>query len=163
MTDSTCDLSDEYGDLARTVAPVFRHFGQKRRFSGAAATIKCFEDNSRVKETVATPGAGRILVVDGGGSLRCALLGDMLASAALANGWAGVVIHGCVRDVAALATLDLGVMALAPHPRRSRKNGDGERDVAIDLAGTRCAPGDTLYADEDGIILIESSAILGRA
>ena len=154
MTDSTCDLSDVHGEQARVLPPVFRHFGGRRRFAGEVVTVKCFEDNSRLKELVATDGGGRVIVVDGGGSTRCALLGDMVACEALAHGWVGIVVWGCVRDTAVLATLDLGVAALASMPRRSLKNGDGQIGVAVELAGVPCAPGDTLVADEDGIILI---------
>ena len=112
MDQSTCDLSDKYGEKARVIPPVLRHFGGKRRFHGAVVTIKCFEDNSRLKEMVSTNGAGRVLVVDGGGSTRYALMGDMVGKEAAAHGWAGVVIYGCVRDTTALSALDLGVMAL---------------------------------------------------
>ena len=154
MTTSTCDLCDTHGERARVVAPLFRHFGGRRAFHGEAVTVKCFEDNSRVKEIVATPGRGRVLVVDGGGSLRCALLGDLLATQARDQGWSGVLVHGCVRDSAILATLDLGVMALAAMPRRSERKGEGQVGIAIDLAGTRCAPGDVVYADEDGIVIL---------
>lgn len=154
MATSTCDLSDAHGDDARVVAPVFRHFGGRRAFHGEAVTIKCFEDNSRVKETVATSGLGRVLVVDGGGSLRCALLGDMLATQARDQDWSGIVVFGCVRDTAILATLDLGIMALAATPRRSQRRGEGQIGIAVDLAGTRCAPGDLVHADDDGIVLL---------
>ncbi len=150
----TCDLSDEHGDDARVVAPIFRHFGGRRAFHGPAVTIQCFEDNSRVKETVATPGNGRVLVIDGGGSLRCALLGDLLAAQARDQGWSGVIVFGCVRDTAVLATLDLGVMALAAMPRRSQRKGEGRIGIPIDLGGTPCAPGDLVHADEDGIVLL---------
>ena len=141
------------------VAPVLRHFGGKRRFSGAVVTIKCFEDNSRLKELLETEGAGRVIAVDGGGSRRYALLGDMLASKAAQNGWSGVVIHGCVRDTDVLATMDIGIMALAAMPRRSLKHGEGVVGVVIDLAGTPCKPGDRLFADEDGVVLIEQELV----
>ena len=154
MTDSTCDLSDSHGDEARVLPPVFRHFGGRRRFAGEVVTVKCFEDNSRLKELVGTQGGGRVIVVDGGGSTRCALLGDMVARDALEHGWAGIVVWGCVRDTDVLQTLDLGVMALAPMPRRSQKHGEGQTGVAVELAGVRCAPGDTLVADGDGIVLV---------
>jgi regulator of ribonuclease activity A len=154
---STCDLSDQYGDRARVLSPVFRHFGKTRRFSGEVATIKCFEDNSRVREIVKTAGRGRVLVVDGGASPRYALMGDSLARDALDNGWAGVVIHGYVRDSAVLATLDLGIAALGVTPRRSLKNGEGQVGVPVEIAGARCVPGDRLFADEDGILLLAAS------
>lgn len=159
MTRSTCDLSDRYGDRGRVLAPIFRSYGGRRSFHGPVATIKCHEDNSRVKEVTRTPGAGRVLVVDGGGSLRYALLGDLIATEALTNGWAGLIIHGCVRDTAVLATLDLGIQALASIPRRSLKNGEGQVDVPIEIAGTRIVPGDQLYADDDGIFVIDPTLL----
>lgn len=113
MATSTCDLSDRFADEARVLPPMFRDFGGRRRFTGAAITVKCFEDNSRVKELLGTAGHGRVLVVDGGGSTRCALLGDMIGKDAVDNGWEGVVVYGSVRDAALLATLNLGVKALA--------------------------------------------------
>lgn len=154
MTDSTCDLSDARGDRARVLPPVFRHFGGRRRFAGEVVTVTCFEDNTRLKELVGTDGGGRVIVVDGGGSIRCALLGDLVAREALAHGWAGIVVWGCVRDTAVLETLDIGIAALAAMPRRSSKNGDGQIGAAVEVAGVPCAPGDTLVADEDGIVLL---------
>lgn len=153
MEFSTADLCDQFGDELQVCAPVFRSFGGRRRFSGAASTVKCFEDNSRVKEAVGEPGQGRVLVVDGGGSLRCALLGDLLAKQAADQGWVGVVIHGCVRDAAAMAGFDLGVLALATLPRRSERKGEGQRDLPVDIAGVRIRPGDHIYADADGVIV----------
>jgi regulator of ribonuclease activity A len=159
MRPTTCDLSDHYGDQARIVAPVFKHFGGKRAFKGLVATIKCFEDNSRVKELTGTKGNGRVLLVDGGGSTRYALLGDMIANEALRNDWAGVIVHASVRDTAALAELEIGIMALAPCPRRSLKNGEGQMAVPIDLAGTRATPADFVFADGDGVILVDSTLL----
>ena len=162
MVESTCDLSDSYGEQARVVAPGLRHFGGKRRFNGAVVTVKCFEDNSRVRELVTTPGDGRVLLVDGGGSTRYALLGDMLGREALAHGWAGVVVYGCVRDTSVLETLKFGVMALASTPRSSMKNGEGTVGVPVEIAGTPCRPGDLLFADDDGIVVIDP-AVIGTA
>ncbi|CAO3430493.1 ribonuclease E activity regulator RraA [Azospirillum endophyticum] len=150
----TCDLFDRFKDDARYLLPGFRDFGAVTRFSGAVVTVKCLEDNSRVKELLATPGAGRVLVVDGAGSLRCALMGDMIAASAVKNGWAGVVIWGCVRDVAELARLPLGIKALASIPRASTRRDQGLVDVAIELPGAAVLPGDILFADEDGIVLL---------
>ncbi|PGH55465.1 ribonuclease activity regulator protein RraA [Azospirillum palustre] len=150
----TCDLFDRFKDDARYVLPGFRDFGAVTRFAGAVVTVKCLEDNSRVKELLATPGAGRVLVVDGAGSLRCALMGDMIAASAVKNGWAGVVIWGCVRDVAELATLPLGIKALASIPRASTRRDQGLVDVAVELPGAAVRPGDILFADEDGIVLL---------
>ncbi len=161
MDQSTCDLSDTHGEKGRVLAPVFRHFGSKRRFKGEVFTIKCFEDNSRLKETVAIPGLGRVIVVDGGGSTRCALLGDMIAKEALSHGWTAIVIYGCVRDSVVLHTVDLGVLALGSMPRRSVKNGEGKVGIPVEIAGTRCAPGDMLFADEDGIFIIDPALLLG--
>lgn len=150
----TCDLFDSFKDAARFVLPGFRDFGAVTRFSGPVVTVKCFEDNSRVKELLATPGGGRVLVVDGAGSLRCALMGDMIAASAVRNGWAGVVIWSCVRDVTELAKLDLGIKALAAMPRASTRRDQGLVDVPIELPGTPVNPGDLLFADEDGIALL---------
>jgi regulator of ribonuclease activity A len=156
MSFRTTDLCDAHEDL-QVAEPVLRHFGGRARFSGPVSTLRVFEDNALVRAALEGPGAGRVLVVDGGGSLRCALLGDQLGVLAVRNGWAGVVINGCVRDTAELAALDLGVMALAAHPRRSVKRGEGERDVTLQFAGLRVAPGQQLYADEDGLILADGA------
>jgi len=149
---ATTDLCDAH-PAVQVAEPVLRHFGGRLRFAGRVATVLCLEDNSRVREAVGEPGAGRVLVVDGGASLQCALLGDLLGEKAVANGWTGVVVNGCIRDSARLGQLPLGVMALATHPRRSEKRGHGERDVPVRFAGVTFHPGDFLYADEDGLIL----------
>jgi regulator of ribonuclease activity A len=149
----TADLCDAHTARVAVAAPIFRSFGGRRRFHGAIATLRCFEDNSRVREMLAEPGQGRVLVVDGGGSLRCALVGDQLGALGVQSGWSGVIVHGCVRDTAALAAMDLGVLALAPHPLRSVKRGAGERDVTVDFAGVSFAPGAMIYADEDGVLV----------
>ncbi|WP_246274559.1 ribonuclease E activity regulator RraA [Hyphomicrobium sulfonivorans] len=151
----TCDLSDRFPD-ARVAAPVFRDFGGRRAFSGRAVTVKCFEDNSRIKELLATAGEGRVLVVDGGGSLRCALMGDMIAADAVTNGWAGVLIEGCVRDTGILATLDIGIKALAANPRRSTRRGEGSAHIDISFAGTPVSEGDWVVADEDGVVFLSA-------
>jgi len=149
---ATTDLCDAHPQV-QTAEPIFRHFGGVRRFAGPVATAICLEDNSRVREAVGEPGAGRVLVVDGGSSVRCALLGDLLAEKAVSNGWAGVIVNGCVRDTARLGKLPLGVLALAAHPRRSEKRGHGERDVGVRFAGVTFHPGDWVYADEDGLLV----------
>jgi regulator of ribonuclease activity A len=158
MHQSTCNLSDTYGARARVLAPVLRHFGGSTRFHGEIVTVQCFEDNSRVKELVASSGDGRVLLVDGGGSTRCALLGDMIGTEALEQGWAGIVVHGCIRDTAALAALELGVMALAANPLRSSKNGEGTVGITVEVAGVACSPGELLFADEDGVLVIDPAA-----
>ncbi|NYZ16273.1 ribonuclease E activity regulator RraA [Azospirillum sp. RWY-5-1] len=157
--DSTCDLYDRFEATARVTDPVFRDFGARMKFSGAAVTVKCFEDNSKVKELLATPGAGKVLVVDGGGSLRGALMGDLIAKSAVDNGWEGVVIHGCVRDAAVLATLDLGIKALAATPRKTVRRGEGQTGLSISLAGIRVAPGDLVFADADGVLVLDAGAL----
>lgn len=156
---STCDLCDEHGDWLRVVAPLFRNYGGRESFSGPTATIRCREDNSLVREAVNQSGLGRVLVVDGGGSVSRALLGDMLGAKAVANGWAGIVIHGAVRDVEVLRTLDLGVVALGAIPMRSEKNGAGERDVVVTFGGVTWSPGDWVYADASGIVVATESLV----
>ena len=146
------DLCDAYGDVVTVLEPMFSDFGGVEAFGGPVVTVKCFEDNSLVAEQVALPGKGRVLVVDGGGSMRCALLGDNLAEKAADNGWAGVLIYGCVRDVEILADVGVGVQALAAHPRRSVKKGGGELDVPVTFAGVTFRPGDHLYADANGVL-----------
>jgi len=153
MNWATTDLCDRHADKLAIAAPALRSFGGRRRFHGALATIRCFEDNSLVRERLAEPGGGRVLVVDGGGSMKCALVGDQLGAMGAANGWSGVVVWGCIRDASALAALDLGVLALATHPLRSVKRGVGERDVAVTFAGVTFRPGAHLYADEDGVVV----------
>lgn len=152
MSWTTPDLCDQFPDV-RVAEPLFRHYGGNARFHGPVATVRCFEDNSRVRELAATPGEGRVMVVDGGGSLRRALLGDQIAENAVKNGWSGFVIHGCVRDVEALARLPLGVLALAAHPMKTEKRGLGDTGVALQFAGIALAPGDWAYADGNGLIV----------
>ncbi len=157
LTFSCCDLCDAYkSDVSgafRVLPPVFRGFGSVQRFAGPVVTVKCFEDNTPVKAAVETPGEGRVLVVDGGGSLRRALLGGSLGAAAARNGWAGVVIDGCVRDVAELRESAVGIRALAAMPLPTERKQGGLRDLAVQIQGVWVRPGDWLYADEDGIVV----------
>lgn len=153
-TKATTDLCDTHGERIAVAEPVFRDFGARLSFDGAVATVKIFEDNTLVREALSEPGRGRVLVVDGGGSTRCALLGDRLAAMAIDNGWSGIVVFGCVRDTAELAQMDLGIKALAAHPRKSEKRGEGQREVPVVFAGVVFAPGAHLYADKDGIIVV---------
>ncbi len=155
LTIPTTDLCDAHLDELRVLDPVFRDFGGRAAFHGAVATVACFEDNSKVRETVLESGAGRVLVVDGGGSVRRSLLGGDLAAKAAANGWAGVVIHGACRDADELAAADLGVKALALIPVKTEKRGLGDRDVPVRVAGQVIRPGDYLYADADGVVVAE--------
>lgn len=155
MTMKTADICDEHEDELRILSPIFTSYGAVHAFAGPVATVKVFEDNSRVREALEEPGEGRVLVVDGGGSLRCALLGDELAALGCRNRWAGIVVYGCIRDSADIAGIGIGVKALNTHPRRSVKKGVGAREVAVTFAGATLKPGDWLYADEDGILLAE--------
>jgi regulator of ribonuclease activity A len=149
---TTPDLCDTHPEV-QVAEPLFRGFGGRVAFHGAIATVRCHEDNSRVRELAGTPGQGRVMVVDGGGSLRRALLGDQIAATAARNGWAGFLIHGAVRDVEVLAQLDLGVQALAAHPMKTEKRGLGEVDVPVRFAGVDFHPGHWLYADANGVIV----------
>ena len=164
---STCDAYDAYKgnrdeqdgrDAARVLAAPWRSLGGRTRFAGPAATVRCFNDNSVLRCLLGEPGRGRVLVVDGAGSISHALMGDVVAGLAHANGWAGVVVYGAVRDSAALAEIDLGVMALGTVPRPSRKEGAGARDVAVTITGVDVRPGDMVLADEDGVLVITAAA-----
>jgi regulator of ribonuclease activity A len=166
---STCDLCDAHkntsDDRFRVLPPVFQHFGARLRFSGPVRTVKCFEDNSLVKAALDSPGVvdtekgqqGCVLVVDGGASLRRALVGGNLAAAAVKNGWVGIVVNGCVRDVTELNQADVGVRALGLHPMPTAKRGEGESDVAVQIQGVWVRPGDWLVADEDGVVLVATA------
>ena len=154
---ATCDLCDAHkGDDSgafRVLPPVFREFGARPRFAGPVVTVKCFEDNTPVKRALEGPGEGRVLVVDGGGSLRRALVGGNIGAAAARNGWAGVVIDGCVRDVAELRECEVGIRALASMPLPTERKADGQTGVVVQIQGVWVRPGDWLYADEDGIVV----------
>lgn len=149
----TTDLCDEHGDSVTIADPIgLRSFGGRSNFYGQIETIKCYEENTLVRAAVEHAGAGKVLVVDGGGSLRCALLGDMLATLAQKNEWHGIVIYGCVRDADVLATLDIGVYALGTHPKKSAKRKDGVANIAVRFAGIAFIPGQYIYVDADGIV-----------
>jgi regulator of ribonuclease activity A len=154
---ATCDLCDAHENdqppTVQALPPVFHDYGSVPRFAGPVATVRCFEDNSRVKEAVESPGEGRVLVVDGGASVRRALVGGNLAVAAKKNGWAGIVVDGAVRDLLELRLAGIGVRALALMPQRSVKRNEGARDVPVVLQGVAVRPGFWLYADEDGILV----------
>lgn len=154
---STCDLCDnneaewDAGTLM-ALPPIFKAYGRQTRFCGPASTLKVFEDNALVRSALELPGNGRVLVVDGGGSLRCALVGGQLGLLAEKNGWAGIVVHGCVRDSVELDACNIGVRALACHPKRGRKLGAGEANLRVSIAGVWISPGDWVYADADGVL-----------
>ncbi|MFC1796383.1 ribonuclease E activity regulator RraA [Pseudomonadota bacterium] len=153
MAYSVPDICDDFPEDIHVLEPLFSDYGKNQRFSGEIITIKCFEDNSLVRDLVNKEGNGRVIVVDGGASLRHALLGDLLAAKAAENGWAGLVINGCVRDVEILETIDLGIRALNCHPLRTDKRGEGQLNVAVSFAGVRFNPGSFLYADANGMVL----------
>lgn len=159
MEIQTADLCDSHEERVRVVEPMFRSFGGRPAFGGPIATLKVFEDNSLVRSALEGPGEGRVLVVDGGGSTRCALVGDKLALLGVKNGWAGVIVYGCIRDAKAIGVMDLGVFALGTHPKKSIKKGAGERDIAVSFGGVTFAPGQYVYADEDGVIVSDSSLL----
>lgn len=150
---STPDIADEYPDDVQALELPLCNYGAITQFSGQAVTIKCHEDNSLVKDLVATPGEGRVIVVDGGGSRRRALLGDMLAEKAGLNGWAGLVIYGVIRDVDQIGATALGVQALGVVPLKTDKLGVGQRDVAVSFGGVTINPGDYIYADNNGVLV----------
>jgi len=156
---ATCDICDAHkADTSaafRVLPPRWREFGGLASFSGAVSTVQCFEDNTLVREALESPGAGRVLVIDGGGSLRTALVGGNLAALAVAHGWAGIVVDGCVRDAAELAACAIGVRALALCPMPPAKRGAGQRDVPVRLQGVWVRPADWLYADADGIVVLD--------
>lgn len=149
----TPDLCDEYPELVQVVEPMFSNFGGRDSFGGEIVTVKCFEDNSKVKQLVATPGHGKVMVVDGGASMRNALLGDMLAEKAVKNGWEGLIIYGCIRDVDAIMELDLGVQALGTVPLKTEKRDIGDVNIEVKFGGVTFKPGHYVYADNNGVIV----------
>ncbi|MFF9045119.1 ribonuclease E activity regulator RraA [Streptomyces parvulus] len=155
----TADLVDQYGTELRVCDLQFRQFGAHRSFAGAVRTVSCHEDNGLLRDLLRTPGEGAVLVVDGGGSLRTALVGDLIAGAAQDNGWAGLVLRGAVRDSAALAGLRLGIKALGTIPRKSAKDAAGAVDVPLTFGGVTFHPGDVLHADDDGVTLLPAGTV----
>lgn len=153
MTLKTADLYDEYGDKLQVLEPVLRSYGGKAAFSGRVVTVKVHEDNKLVRVELAKSGAGQVLVVDGGGSLRSALIGGNVARFAADNGWSGLIIYGCIRDTTEVRETPVGVLALATNPVKPKKNGFGETGVTVRFAGAVFKPGDYVYADEDGVVV----------
>lgn len=149
----TTDLCDAHEDKLRVVEPMFASYGGRAAFYGRIATLKLFEDNSLVRKAVESPGEGRVLVIDGGGSLRRALVGDQLAALAVKNDWAGIIVYGCIRDSRAISDMDLGVFALDTHPMKTIKRNVGEADIPVTFGGVTFTPGEWLYADDDGVIV----------
>lgn len=149
----TTDLCDAYEDQVRVLEPMFSSFGGRDAFHGRIATLKLFEDNSLVRKTLESPGQGRVLVIDGGGSLRRALVGDQLAALAVDNGWAGIIVYGCIRDSRAIGKMDIGVFAIDTHPLKTVKKNVGDADIPVSFGGVTFNPGEWVYADEDGVIV----------
>jgi regulator of ribonuclease activity A len=159
MDFKTTDLCDDFSDRLQVAEPIFGDYGGEIMFSGPIVTLKVFEDNSLVRSALEEPGHSRVLVVDGGGSMRCALLGDQLAELAEENKWAGVIVNSCIRDSAAIAEIPIGVKALGVHPLKSVKRGIGERDIPVRFAGITFLPDHYVYADEDGLLVSEKPLI----
>lgn len=153
----TADLVDEIGPDVRSCDVQFFQFGGRTEFAGPAHTVRCFQDNALVKSVLSQPGNGGVLIIDGTGSLHTALVGDVIAELARSNGWAGLVVYGAVRDVAVLHTIDIGIKALGTNPRKSTKTGAGDREVAVRLGGVTFVPGDIVYSDEDGIVVVSAT------
>lgn len=162
MAIATADLYDDHADRLAIAEPLFRDYGGHPAFHGAIETVKVFEDNVLVKQALGEPGRGRVLVVDGGGSTRCALLGDLLAQMAIDNGWAGIVLNAAIRDSAQIAAMAVGVKALATCPAKSVKRGEGQRGLAVRFAGVTFHPGAWLYADRDGLVVTADAVHTGR-
>jgi regulator of ribonuclease activity A len=154
----TADLVDAIGPAVRSCDTQFRQFGGRAQFAGTIATVRCFEDNALLKSVLSEPGDGRVLVIDGDGSLHAALVGDVIAELGRSTGWAGLIINGAVRDAATLRTIDIGIKALGTNPRKSAKTGRGERDVVVAIGGVDFLPGDTAFSDDDGIVVITGRA-----
>ncbi|MEG3592436.1 MAG: ribonuclease E activity regulator RraA [Pseudomonadota bacterium] len=156
MIIKTADLCDSYPEKINIANPIFRDFGQKLAFAGNIITIKCSNDNSLVRDALESSGHNNVLVIDGGASMECALLGDQLAELACKNHWEGIVVNGCIRDAAEILQINIGVKAITTHPLKSIKRGVGEKNISVDFAGISFAPGDYLYADIDGVIVTPS-------
>ena len=150
----TADLVDDIGDGVRSCDLQFGQYGGRPQFAGFVSTVRCLEDNALLKSVLSEPGEGRVLVVDGAGSLHTALVGDVIAELARANGWSGLILNGAVRDAATLRTLDIGIKALGTNPRKSSKTGAGQRDVVVSFGGVSFAPGEMAFSDEDGIVVV---------
>lgn len=150
----TADLVDDIGPEVRSCDVQFRQFGGRNEFAGRIATVRCFQDNALLKSVLSEPGDGRVLVIDGAGSLHTALVGDLIAELGRSNGWAGLIVNGAVRDAATLRTLQIGIKALGTNPRKSTKTGTGKRDVVVELGGVEFRPGEVAHSDDDGIVVI---------
>lgn len=153
MKISTPDLCDQYGDQVQVADPIFRHYGGVQQFAGAVATVKCFEDNSKIGEMLRANGDGRILVADGGASPRRSLLGDKLVALAVENNWSGIIIYGYIRDIEEIAEMPIGISALGAIPRKTEKRGVGQVNLSLQMAGMTIAPGNYIYVDGSGMVV----------
>jgi regulator of ribonuclease activity A len=151
---ATADLVDDIGPDVRSCDVQFRQFGGRTEFAGPISTVRCFQDNALLKSVLSEPGDGRVLVIDGDASVHTALVGDLIAELGRSNGWAGIVVHGAVRDASTLRTLDIGIKAVGTNPRKSTKTGAGERDVPVTFGGVTFTPGEVVHSDDDGIVVI---------
>jgi len=154
----TADLVDDIGPEVRSCDVQFRQFGARTQFAGPISTVRCVEDNALLKSVLSAPGEGGVLVIDGGGSVHTALVGDLIADLARSNDWAGLIVHGAVRDSSVLRDIDLGIKALGTNPRKSTKTGAGERDITVSFGGVEFVPGDIAYCDDDGIVVVAAAA-----
>lgn len=155
----TADLVDDIGPDVRSCDLQLRQYGSRREFAGPICTVRCDQDNALLKSVLSEPGYGRVLVIDGGGSLHTALVGDVIAELARTNGWSGLVVHGAVRDAATLGTLDIGIKALGTNPRKSSKTGAGERDCVVSFGGVDFVPGEWAFSDDDGIVVVSDAVV----
>lgn len=156
---TTADLWDEYAELLFCADPIFQAFGGKKTIFGKITTLKLFEDNSLVRQQLESEGKGKVLVIDGGGSLRCALVGDRLAALAIQNNWSGIIVNGCIRDSELINNMDVGIRALKTCPVKSIKRNSGEKDVSIKFGGVTFIPNQFVYADSDGILLSQQNLL----
>jgi len=152
----TADLVDDIGPDVRSCDTQFRQFGGRTEFAGQIRTVRCFQDNALLKSVLSEPGEGQVLVIDGDASLHTALVGDVIAELARSNGWAGLIVHGAVRDASTLRTIDIGIKALGTNPRKSAKSGAGERDITVSFGGITFVPGELAYSDDDGVVVTDS-------
>jgi regulator of ribonuclease activity A len=151
---ATADLVDDIGPDVRSCDLQLRQYGGRAVFAGTISTVQCFQDNALVKSVLAEPGDGKVLVIDGDGSLHSALVGDLIAESGRSNGWAGIIVNGAVRDASTLRTLDIGIKALGTNPRKSTKTGAGQRDVSVTFGGVTFLPGEVAHSDDDGIVVV---------
>ena len=155
MNETTCDISDKLHPDVQYLEPVYKIYGAKTSFSGHIVTVKCYEDNSLVEKALKDNGKESVLVIDAGGSMNCAMLGDKRAADAINNEWEGIIVHGLVRDSVAINVMEIGIRALGVCPLKSIKNGVGDSNLIVNFSGVTFTPGEYLYADDDGVIVVK--------